>query len=304
MNDFTFPLSPVAVTEDGKITASMFVKEPTRLSRYVSDLAQANLVSAQLFTSVNATGGAIMYDRLEANLALADQRPGIIAPGGEFPHIGSSNGKPLVVPVVKTGGKYEITREAEKRNDAEVIRRGARRVANTMVHDIDARAFAVIDSVLQSTDGALTLTSEGWAAAAKVTSSAKTAVTGEGKLIDDLLSAKLMVEKTELGYAPDTLILGRDDAKTLKTVLGISKWKEILDTLGLTLITTGAATVKKGEGFLLERGTIGVMGVEDPISTDSEYVKSRQVTEFYTWATMAFGVTDPLSVVKLTGLAS
>ena len=45
------------------------------------------------------------------------------------------------------------------------------------------------------------------------------------------------------------------------------------------------------------------MGVEDPISTDNEYIKGRQLTRFYTWASMAFGVTDPLSVVKLSGLA-
>ena len=44
------------------------------------------------------------------------------------------------------------------------------------------------------------------------------------------------------------------------------------------------------------------MGVEDPISTDNEYVKATQQTWFYTWASMAFGLTDPFAVVKITGL--
>lgn len=303
MADFTFPLAPSSVNQDGTITTNMFVQEPTRLSNYVADLVQANLVASQLFTSVAATGGAIMYDRLETNGALANQTPGVIAPGAEFPVIGTGNGKPMVDPVVKTGGKYELTREAEKRNDPTLLQRGARRIANTMVKDVDNRGFEVIKDTLENMEGALKLESDGWAAAGKVQASAKTALSGEGKLIDDILSAKLKIEETELGYSPDTLVLGRSDAKNLKTILGINNWQAILGTLGVTLVETGSKALAAGEGLLLERGTIGVMGVEDPISTDSEYIKARQVTEFYTWATLAFGVTDPLSAVFISGLA-
>ncbi|MBD0853089.1 hypothetical protein CU043_02435 [Corynebacterium striatum] len=303
MADFTFPLAPSSVNQDGTITTNMFVQEPTRLSNYVADLVQANLVASQLFTSVAATGGAIMYDRLETNAALANQTPGVIAPGAEFPVIGTGNGKPMVDPVVKTGGKYELTREAEKRNDPTLLQRGARRIANTMVKDVDNRGFEVIKNTLENMEGALKFESDGWAAAGKVQASAKTALSGEGKLIDDILSAKLKIEETELGYSPDTLVLGRSDAKNLKTILGINNWQDILGTLGVTLVETGSKALSAGEGLLLERGTIGVMGVEDPISTDSEYIKARQVTEFYTWATLAFGVTDPLSAVLITGLA-
>lgn len=302
MTDFTFPLSPAAVNEQGTITTSMYVKEPTRLSNYVSQLVQANLVSQFLFTSTTANGGAIMYDRLEVNIATAAEKPGVIAPGAEFPAFSTAQGKPMVDPVVKTGGYYDLTREAEKRNDPILLQRGAQRVANTMAKDIDARAFAVIKSVLASIDGSLKLESDGWAAAGKVQASAKTAFTGEGKLIDDLEEAKLKIAETDLGYIPDTLVLKERDAKNLRTVLGIKNWSEVLGTLGLTLLTTNSASLAAGEGLLMQRSAVGVMGVEDPISTDNEYIKSRQLTRFYTWATMAFGVTDPFSVVMLSGL--
>nr|DAP87457.1 MAG TPA: capsid protein [Caudoviricetes sp.] len=302
MTDFTFPLSPAAVNEQGTITTSMYVKEPTRLSNYVSQLVQANLVSQFLFTSTTANGGAIMYDRLEVNIATAAEKPGVIAPGAEFPAFSTAQGKPMVDPVVKTGGYYDLTREAEKRNDPILLQRGAQRVANTMAKDIDARAFAVIKSVLASIDGSLKLESDGWAAAGKVQASAKTAFTGEGKLIDDLEEAKLKIAETDLGYIPDTLVLKERDAKNLRTVLGIKNWGEVLGTLGLTLLTTNSASLAAGEGLLMQRSAVGVMGVEDPISTDNEYIKSRQLTRFYTWATMAFGVTDPFSVVMLSGL--
>lgn len=303
MADFTFPLSPARVNESGTITTSMLVKEPTRLSSYVSKLTEANLVSQFLFTSTAAKGGAIMYDRLEANMALAPEKPGVIAPGAEFPAFSTSQGKPKIDRVVKTGGHYDLTREAEKRNDPIILQRGANRVANTMVKDIDNRAFAVIDDVLTNMEGALKLESDGWAAAGKVTASQKTALTGEGKLIDDLEEAKLKIEETNLGYIPDTLVLKPRDAKNLRAVFGVNNWESVLSTLGLRLYISNTDSFADGEGLLLQRGAIGVMGVEDPISTDNEYIKSRQVTRFYTWATMAFGVTDPFSVVKLSGLA-
>lgn len=301
MADFTFPLSPASV-QDGSITVDMFVQEPTRLSNYVASLTQANLVSQFLFTSTQAQGGAIMYDRLVANKATAADRPGVIAPGGEFPTIGAGEGEPVVDPVVKTGGKFEITREAQLRNDPILLQRGAQRVANTMTKDIDGRAFDVISSTLDAIPNSLKVESSGWAAAGQVQASAKTATTGEGALIDNLEEGKLLAEETGLGYNVDTLVLRPRDAKNLRTILGLQNWQGILSTLGVTLYVTQSDKLADGEGLLLQRGAVGVMGVEDPISTDNEYLKATQKTVFYTWATMAFGVTDPFSVVKLTGL--
>ena len=301
MADFTFPLSPASV-QDGSITVDMFVQEPTRLSNYVASLTQANLVSQFLFTSTQAQGGAIMYDRLVANKATAADRPGVIAPGGEFPTIGAGEGEPVVDPVVKTGGKFEITREAQLRNDPILLQRGAQRVANTMTKDIDGRAFEVISNTLDSIDGSLKRESSGWAAAGNLKASEKTALAGEGTLINDIEEAKLSAELTGLGYNLDTLVLRPRDAKNLRTILGLQNWQGILNTLGVTLYVTQSDKLADGEGLLLQRGAVGVMGVEDQISTDSEYLKSTQKTVFYTWATMAFGVTDPFSVVKLTGL--
>lgn len=301
MADFTFPLSPARV-EDGSITVDMFVKEPTRISNYVANVVQANMLSQYLFTSTAAKGGAIMYDRLVKNQATAADQPGVIAPGAEFPLIGTGEGHPEVDPVVKTGGKFEITREAQLRNDPILLQRGANRVANTMSLDIDNRGVAVIRDTLANFDGALTVESTGWAAAGKVTASNKTATSGEGTIIEDLENAKLAIKETKLGYTPDTLILRSRDALRLRTILGLQNWQGVMSTLGLAVYETQADALPEGEGLLLQRGAVGVMGVEDPISTDSEYVKATQKTVFYTWASMAFGVTDPLSVVKLTNL--
>lgn len=300
MTDVTFPLAPASVS-NGQVTLDLFVKEPTRISNYVSQLVQANLVSQFIFTSTAANGGAIMFDRLEENKSTSDDDPGVIAPGAEFPMLGTDRGEPVVEAVVKTGGKFEITREAMRRNDPVVAQRNAQRIANTMVRDIDRRAFKAITDDLSEFDGALTFESAGWAAATGVAAGTKTAVTGEGQIVSDLLDARLLVEETDLGYSPDTLVLSPQARTNMQKLLGLDSWTGVLQSLGLTAYTTTALT-NPGEALLLQRGAAGMMGVEDPISTDNEYIKARQTTEFYTWASMAFGVTDPLSIVKITGL--
>lgn len=173
MSDFTFPLAPASI-EDGSINIDLFVQEPTRLSNYISENIQAHLVSQFLFGSTAAKGGAIMYDRIVKPAKGADADPGVIAPGAEFPLLGTGEGEPVVDPVVKTGGKYEITREAQKRNDPILLQRGAQRVANTMAKDIDSRAFTVLKRTLEAMPESLTFDSKGWKAAGNVAASAYT----------------------------------------------------------------------------------------------------------------------------------
>lgn len=301
MSNVTFPLNPAAV-HDGAITLDMFVKEPKRISRYISDNVQADLVSQKLFRSTVATGGAILFDRVDKRTDALTQPLGVIAPGGEFPVLSIGKSTPVVERVVKVGGRYEVTREAQLRNDPVVLQDKAKRVARQMIKDIDSRAFGALSSTLDTLDGALSVQSEGWKSALKVSSSAKTAVTGEGKIISDLLDATEAITSTDLGYQPDLLLLNSADALVLKKALGVQSWREVLADLGLTLHTS--QSIKAGEGFVLQSQAAGVIGVEDPISTDSEYVKARQVTEFYTWATMAFGITDPFAVAKLSNLGA
>lgn len=302
MAEGAFPFDPVAV-HGSTVTTHLFVKEPTRISRYVSDLVEANLLSQFIFSTAQASGGAILYDQLLTNASTAANKPGVIAPGAEFPLLDALDSEPVVARVQKTGGRYFITDEAVKRNDPSVLQRKAQKVANTMVKDLDDRAFAAISEALKKVDGALEFESAGWAAAGNVKATDKTALTGEGKIIDDIEEAKLLIEETELGYTPDTLVLKPRDAKNLRTILGTDNWQQVLSTLGLQLLVTNSHQISAGEGLLLQRGVAGVMGVESPISTETWRDPARQVQNFSTWATMAYGVTDPLSIVRLKGLA-
>ena len=299
------PMFPLGAPEvrDGAITIDRMLNEPTRIDNYAARLVERDLLTQTIFGNVTTSGGALLFDQLVKNEPTATDKPGVIAPGAEFPVLHTPDGEPVVVRVQKTGGKFGITDEARVRNDAMLLQRKVSQVANTMVKDLDERGIKALSDALEALDDkALTVASGGWAAAAGVQASAKTAKTGEGELINNLLDAQLKIQETELGYNPDVLVLNPTDAKNLKLIFGVANYQEMLSTFGLTLHTTTAQPA--GEGLVLQSGMVGVMGVESPISTETWRDASTQTTWSQTWATVAFGVTDPMAMVKLTNLGA
>lgn len=299
--DPMFPLSGPNV-ENGAITIDMMLNEPTRIDNYAAQLVERDLLSKVIFGNVTTTGGALLFDQLVKNTPTATDKPGIVAPGSEFPVLHTPDGEPVVARVQKTGGKFGVTDEARIRNDAMLLQRKISQVSNTMVKDLDERGISALTEAIDKIDGTLSVASGGWDKAAEVAATAKTAKTGEGEVISNLLDAQLAIEQTDLGYSADTLVLNPVDAKNLKLLLGFANYQEMLSTFGLTLHSTNA--MKKGEGLVLQAGMVGVMGVESPISTETWRDASTQTTWSQTWATVAFGVTDPLAMVKLNGLSA
>lgn len=299
--DPMFPLSGPNV-ENGAITIDMMLNEPTRIDNYAAHLVERDLLSKVIFGNVTTTGGALLFDQLVKNTPTATDKPGVVAPGSEFPVLHTPDGEPVVARVQKTGGKFGVTDEARIRNDAMLLQRKISQVSNTMVKDLDERGISALTEAIDKIDGTLSVTSGGWDKAAEVAATAKTAKTGEGEVISNLLDAQLAIEQTDLGYNADTLVLNPVDAKNLKLLLGVANYQEMLGTFGLTLHSTNA--MKKGEGLVLQSGMVGVMGVESPISTETWRDAATQTTWSQTWATVAFGVTDPLAMVKLNGLSA
>lgn len=296
--DMMFPLGAPEV-RDGAITVDLMLNEPTRIDNYISRLVEKNLLSALIFNNVTADGGALLFDQLTENMSTATNGPGVIAPGGEFPVLWTPDGEPMVETVKKTGGKVGLTDEAVKRNDLAQMQRKLRQIANTMVVDLDRRGIGALNAAVDKVPSALKVTSSGWGAATNVAASAKTAKTAEGAVLADIATARNLVEKTELGYVLDLLILHPDDALNLSLLLGVTEWEGVLGTLGLTPHVTTAAEV--GKPLLIASRMVGSMGVESPISTESWREEKVQTHWTQTWATVAFGVTDPLAMVRIEG---
>ncbi|QGU03105.1 hypothetical protein CKALI_11305 [Corynebacterium kalinowskii] len=300
LNSGFFPGEAPKVS-DGGITVSLMLKQPKRIARYIADITALGLFTDRIFAHDSAEGGAILFDVVTKNSALADDHMGIIAPGGAYPIVDASDGEPKVKRTKKIGGKFGMTDEAQMRNDMATMQRRAQRVANTMVYDIDALGLETLTAALTEFDSDIVkVQSGGWAT---INKTAKSAQTAEKSIRADINKALAEGKKTLMGYNYDLLLLNTDDRFQFDTAFdddgqaasfAASKGIEILDT----------PLLAPGEGLLIASGAVGTMGVESPIQSTTYRDEDHDTTWTKTRALMAHVVTDPLAMIRIQNIAA
>ena len=116
-NASAYPLAAPTVS-GSTITVEQMLNQPTRITRYLSDIALRNYISPLIFsTPGGVSGGAVVYDQLTLNDLFPTRDVQEVTPGSEFPITTSENGEPKVAAVEKHGGKFFVTDEAKDRND-------------------------------------------------------------------------------------------------------------------------------------------------------------------------------------------
>ncbi|MDZ7933110.1 MAG: major capsid protein [Rhodococcus sp. (in: high G+C Gram-positive bacteria)] len=104
-------------------TVDLMLKEPTRITRYLSDLMLPKYFMHRIFSSGGSvSGGSVIYDQLTKNDLYSDRDVQNVEPGGEFPIVTSSRQAPRTAQVEKFGGKFEVLDEARDRNDPSSIK--------------------------------------------------------------------------------------------------------------------------------------------------------------------------------------
>lgn len=291
----TYPFDGIEVV-DNSITVDLMLQEPKRITRYVSDLAAKQLFANQIFTPDTTVGGAIIFDQLTKNDVYA-AGTGEISPGGRFPNVSSEHDEPMVARVKKTGGKFKVTDEARKRNDLSLIQRESRKLANTITRDVDTAALEALEEAHTALGSdALNVESGGWVAAGKATNANKTAAASARA---DILRAKAAGKSTELGYVYNLLVMNPEDELALQIALeDDAAVQAFYQSHGLTPIVSPQATL--GTPKLVAGGTVGTMGIEDPLSTEPYDDRAIQSTWVQSWMTAGFAVTDPFAVIEVT----
>ena len=268
---------------NGAITVDLMLQEPARISKYIADITALKMFTDRLFGHSDAQGGAILYEVNTENQVLADDHTGIIAPGGEYPELDATPGEPKVAQVKKLGGKFSITDEAKALNDMALLQRRAQRISNTMVFDVDNNGMLAIKKAIQEYGSYIPkVESSGWVSMNKTEKLKQTAA----KSIRAELNAALAAgEKTQMGYLYNLLVLHTDDAL------------QLANTFSSPLATPG-------EGLLVAEGQVGTIGMEEPISTATWRDEARDLTWTKVKAVLEHVVTDPMAMVRLTGLGA
>jgi hypothetical protein len=172
------------------ITVEAMLKQPRLLARRLTDLTNKRFVADALLargTADQVSSGAVLYQRSES--IYADDNPSEVMPRAEYPRTGWSE-TVLAAAVHKHGLEFPVSDEQKRRNAMDVIQRGQRKLANSIVRYVDSLVITKIlaDPDIQTGGGA------DW-------------TTANTDIVAEIATAIAAIQNVEEGYEPDTLVV-------------------------------------------------------------------------------------------------
>lgn len=300
----TIPYPLAAPTVNGNdVTVDRMLNEPSRVTRYLSDLSLLNYFAHRVFPTVGApSGGAVLYTQLLENDVFPDpSRPDVqnVEPGAEFPIVGFTRPAPKTAQVEKIGGRFFVTDEARDRNDQTQMQQGARKLAATINRIVHTRALAELNAAFTALGGsAQTVTSVGWST---VQTNGNDADTDQQWPAADFAKVQLVADQKELGVTFNTWIVNPIDATNFRLVYG-RNWREVLAENNTEFVVTNRQTA--GEAWVIEDGVPGECRLEQGLATVTYREEEKEQTWVQSGVRPVFYVTNPYSVAKVTGLGA
>jgi hypothetical protein len=297
MPTFEYPLALPTVS-GSNISVDVMLNEPTRISRYLSDLTLRGYWADQVFTpGGGVTGGSILYTQLTQNELFVSANRDVmnVEPGAEFPLVTFDRPVPLVKPVEKFGGKFFVTDEARDRNDPMMLQQGAKRLANTISRRIHTNAVNELDAQITALGGsAQTATANNWGT---VVTGGSSQTNATGWPAADFAKVQLLADQKELGVVFDTWILNPADASDFDIVYG-EQAAAVRANHGIRFVTSNRVTV--GTAYVIESGQVGEMRLEKPLGTETWREQATQRTWVQSDVRPVFIITNPYSLAKVT----
>lgn len=299
MPTFEYPLATPTISGNN-ISVDLMLNEPTRITRFLSDLSLRGFWADQVFTpGGGVSGGAILYTQLTTNDLFVSTSRDVqnVEPGTEFPLVTFERPVPLVKPVEKFGGKFFVTDESRDRDDPLMLQQGAQRLANTINRRIHTNAVNEIDAQITALGGsAQTATANDWSA---VVTGGSSQTNATGWPAADFAKVQLLADQKELGVVFDTWILNPVNANEFRITYG-NEWQSVLNDHGIKFVVTNRVTV--GTAYAFESGQVGQLRLEKPLSTETWREQGTQRTWVQSDIRPVFVITNPYGIAKVTGL--
>lgn len=284
------------------LTVSTVMQQPSKITERIAKLAGDQIILDKIFHTLGqrVSGGAMLFNRVTAAEFFAANDVEQRAPGTEYPVIRGVDPNPQLAKVEDWGGKFAIEDEKIKRNATEYMNDQTTQLANTIVEKLNTRAIASLEAALAATGGANVIPGNNWMTATTIGPEANLS---EGSELPaaDLAAAQMAGELLRMGVKYDTLLLNPQELFSLRVAYG-EKLDAMLRSVGITgyfsfpLITSGTA-------YVVKRGDVGVIGFEDPLTTETWRQPEKRTQWVQSWCSPAWAVNKPHNCMKLTGLA-
>jgi hypothetical protein len=291
------PLGPPVVSGT-TITVDTMLNQPTRITRMIMDLTQQRFIADRIFANAGGVaGGAVVYDEATMNELYTSRDVERVEPGMEFPIITSDRLQPKVAPVEKWGGKVWVADEARDRNNSAAFTNQIRQLANTIIRKINQRAIEVLEASI--TASGQTFVGRNWSTATDVGPDASV-TTRQNLPMRDFALAQRMADEDELGVNFTLWIVNPQEYMSLFLLYG-SGLGQMLQQVGVSIYVSNR--VAAGTAYVVAGTQTGEMRVEKPLGTETWREPERERTWVQSSVRPVMYVTNPYSVLKVTGLA-
>lgn len=289
------PLGPPTLVGN-LITVDLMLRQPSRITKMISDLTLQRFVADRIFASAGGVqGGALIYDETTVNELYTTRNPERVAPGGEFPVLTDERQIPKVATVEKWGGKVFITDEARDRNNAASFVNQVRKVSNVLVRQINTRAIETLEASI--TAHSQTFGGHDWR---NVIVEGTSPTAPQSRPTADFAAATLSAMQDELGITYNLWLVNPQEYMNLYIVYG-EKLEGILRAAGISMYASNR--IPAGVAYVVAEGQVGEMRIEKPLGTETWREPENEVTWVQTSVRPLFAVTNPYAVIKVTGLA-
>ena len=302
----TFPISQPSVSGTD-VTVDYFLRQPRMIARIIQDWREGDFLIGDLLLgdAGTAPSGAAIYFQvtgLDDQYTQGNVKP--VAPGAQFPIVGTTSTVPLVAKAEKSGAKMQVTREAQSRNDLQKFRNDLTAMYNTARLYSDTRTLAAVNAAPILTQAVGTT----WA------------TTATANIRADLETARYTLQNSKLGktegYVANTLLLGTTAALNLRLNTGLTDfiYKTMGREAGDQIRGGGSLDGLLGFNRVRENPFIGVNDVkvfdggraggkvtEYPLELETWYERETQSTWFQLSASDAFFVSHPKAILNITG---
>lgn len=294
-NPVAYPLGPPTVSGT-TVTVDTMQKQPTRVTRFIMDITQEKFILDRLMASPGGvTGGAVIYDQATENELYTQRDVESVRPGKEFPVVTSERQQPRVAEVDKHGGKIFLTIEARDRNDQTALQNELRKLGNTIVRKNNEYAVSVLNAAI--TEHNRTMPGNDWST---LILEGNNPTAPADRPTADFATANVEALRKQLGVNFNTLILAPEDEANLIIGYG-EKLDAVLKSLGITS-RFSSVQMDAGEAILAAEKQVGEFRLEQPLMTESWYEEETQRFWWQSSVRPVAYVTNPFSMIKLTGL--
>lgn len=291
---------PIYPKRDVQINVADFLSNPTRITRQLNNLVnETGTIADYALAAGPANQGAVIYDQVLSNSFDLERDAEVIAPGSEFPEVVDYSLQEKMARVSKYGGKVELTWEAIRRNDVGEVQRKLNLLAYLVTKRINAITVQAITAHPEI--HRLTLSGSDWASSAT-------------DPIGDIFMAKSLIDDNDLGYRANLALinpldsteyfLGRKDIREQFARENAALNPILAADLGRVADLEWIKTtrVPRGTIYMLQRGVSGsIRDEEGGIQVNSFDKQDNHVRVLQSWRSVVPIITDPKSVVALTG---